>query len=306
MRATWPSGCTAPARAARPTLSGRGSCASTGAARPTTASSGRRAAAQRVPLQHQEAMGRAALLTRREQALAHFAYGHEYQGNNGRLVVTPLTDRCYLAMGAALAACRVSNPLGPPGTGARARPRRERAFMAGHTLTGARPCRQDRDGEGARCARLAAQPLPQFVYTSPELIRAPSDPCPGSWQDFGKALARFVVVSHCTGGMGVEAVGRMLRPARGRACTTATACRRTSSASWRRRSRPSCRRARPFCGTPCARRAAVARPAAASCGALAGAEGAADAVRLPGARDQAGAHVRRLCHDVGRRGPGGQ
>ncbi len=166
-------------------------------------------------------MGRAALLTRREQALAHFAYGHEYQGNNGRLVVTPLTDRCYLAMGAALAACRVSNPLGPPGTGARARPRRERAFMAGHTLTGARPCRQDRDGEGARCARLAAQPLPQFVYTSPELIRAPSDPCPGSWQDFGKALARFVVVSHCTGGMGVEAVGRMLS---GAAQTGAWAC----------------------------------------------------------------------------------
>jgi len=61
-----------------------------------------------------------AFLTRGAQALAHFAYGHEYQGNNGRLVVTPLTDRCYLAMGAALAACRVSNLLGPPGTGARA------------------------------------------------------------------------------------------------------------------------------------------------------------------------------------------
>ena len=113
------------------------------------------------------------------QSNARFLYGYEYAGAFSRLVITPLTDRCWMTITGALHIRFGAAPAGPAGTGQQ------------HTHTFTHTCIHAQIIKNRSCWE-------RFSRLLPLLCAVCSSGKTESTKDLAKALGLFCVVFNCS------------------------------------------------------------------------------------------------------------
>ena len=153
---------------------------------------------------------------------ASIRYGYEYLGNTPRLVITPLTDRCYMTLMSAMHLNLGGAPAGPAGTGAApalaaSRPRLADEGVPVCCVPCCRPA-EERMVESNPGLRIQARLFPvlpccpccvECSPTAPTTAPPPSTGKTETTKDLAKALAKQCVVFNCSDGLDYLAmVGR--------------------------------------------------------------------------------------------------
>lgn len=141
---------------------------------------------------------------------AQIYYGYEYLGNGSRLVITPLTDRCYRTLMGALHLSLGGAPEGPAGTGER----RPCCFIVPRTRYLNGGCWKGGGGHaGLVCPQHGFQTAHTHAHTDTRTM--PSCAPAGKTEttkDLAKAIAMQCVVFNCSDGLDYLAmVGACLR-----------------------------------------------------------------------------------------------
>lgn len=143
-----------------------------------------------------------------------FAYSHEYLGVKERLVVTPLTDICYITLAQALGMFLGGAPAGPAGTGTCW----EKKGRHGHGTW------HDHEQQPiilflclfGRC-RMVASIIPVFLpvlaveASASRILCTPTTGKTETTKDLGATLGKYVVVFNCSDQMDHKGMGKIFK-----------------------------------------------------------------------------------------------